>query len=80
MSNWVYIAGGRELAPVKIDGLDVWKHEWTRDPREPVTVRDPLYGQEFRFPVYTLTDGRRSTMFAAGEFSNGVWSFFTAAG
>ena len=76
MSDWVYITGGRELSPVLIDGLDVWKHQWMSDPREPVTVRDPRHGQEFRFSVYTMTDGHRRTTFAAGELSNGMWGFF----
>jgi hypothetical protein len=76
MSDWVYITGGREHAPTKVDGFEVWAHEWTRDPGDAVVVRDPRYGQEFRFPVYTITDGGRTTMFAAGEFSNGSWGFF----
>ena len=76
MTEWIYVTGGRELAPVKIDGLDVWKHDWTPLPGGPVSVKDPLHGQEFRFSTYTVTDGSRTATFAAGEFSNGMWGFF----
>ena len=76
MTDWIYVTGGRELTPVKVDGLDVWKHDWTALGGDPVSVKDPVNGQAFRFPIYTMTDGRRTVTFAAGEFSNGMWGFF----
>jgi hypothetical protein len=76
MTDWIYVTGGRELTPVTVDGLDVWQHDWTALASDPVTVKDPLYGQDFEFSIYTITDGRRTVTFAAGEFSNGMWGFF----
>ena len=76
MTDWIYVNGGRELTPVMVDGLDVWKHDWTPLASDRVSVKDPLYGQDFQFLIYTITDGRRTVTFAAGEFSNGMWGFF----
>ena len=76
MSEWVYVTGGREFAAVMIDGLNVWKHEWEPLPYDAVAVKDPLHGQDFRFPVYRITYRHHSTVFAAGEFSSGMWGFF----
>ena len=76
MNEWVYVTGGRELTAVMLDGLDVWKHDWESLPEDAVAVKDPLHGQAFRFPVYRITHRGRSTVFAAGEFSNGMWGFF----
>lgn len=38
-------------------------------------VRDPLYGQEYKFPVYTVVTRGEEQEFAAGEFSNCIWGF-----
>jgi hypothetical protein len=76
MSDWVYITGGREFTAVKLGGVNVWKHDWTPLSQDPISVKDPLYGQGFRFPVYTITYRGRTILFAAGEFSSGMWGFF----
>lgn len=39
-------------------------------------VRDPLYGQEYKFPIYTVIINGQEQEFAAGEFSNCVWGFY----
>ncbi len=53
MTDWIYVTGGRELAPVRVDGLDVWKHDWTPLPGDPVSVKDPLHGQESLSDLYS---------------------------
>ena len=70
MIKWEHFATVGEGEPVVVDGLDVWKHTWTR-------VIDS-YGKTARMRVYSVSDGSRSAMFAAGEFSNGVWGFCRA--
>src|SRR5262245_42580511 len=42
-----------------------------------VLVRDPQHGQEHTMFVYEIVDGPRRVEFAAGEFSNQVWGFYT---
>jgi hypothetical protein len=76
VAAWTYITGGREFNRVMLDGLNVWKHAWKETGAAPALVKDPRYGQEFRFSVYEITYRGKSVVFAAGEFSSGVWGFY----
>ncbi len=75
---WTFLASGTELQPVRIDGVNVWDHEWHRTGRK-ADVADPRYGQRFTFDVWSIPAGKKSVRFAAGEFSNGMWGFYTEA-
>lgn len=60
-----------------LDGLDVWKHQWHAvADAPPADVRDPQYHRPFRMPVYRIADGTREVVFAAGEFSSGIFGFY----
>jgi hypothetical protein len=76
MTDWKYITGGREFNRVMLDGINVWKHAWREIGAAPVTVKDPRYGQDFYFAVYEISYRGKTVVFAAGEFSNGVWEFY----
>ena len=76
MTAWLFVHSGVEGEPALLDGVDVWKHEWQEVPGEMATVTDPLYGQEFQFTVFRISEAGRVIEFAAGEFSNCVWGFF----
>ncbi len=76
--GWRFFHAGPEGQSCLIDGLEVWKHEWLRVQGERVTIKDPLYGQIFRFPVYQILSDTGPVRFAAGEFSNGVWGFYVS--
>lgn len=56
-------------------GVNIFDYEW-KHTSESVKVRDPLYGQEYKFHVYTVTIDGQEQKFAAGEFSNCVWGFY----
>ena len=56
-------------------GVNIFDCEW-KDTRRSVRVRDPLYGREYQFHVYTVTVDGQEREFAAGEFSNCVWGFY----
>ena len=73
---WVFVGVCMDGGPFAIGGIDVWATDWHRQPGQFAAVRDPAYGQPFRFAVYRVRHGRRSVGFAAGEFSNCVWGFF----
>jgi hypothetical protein len=75
MRKWNYIGTSTELQPFEIQGLDVWKHDW-KTICDRAEVKDPLYGQDFSFAVFEISDGKNKVIFAAGEFSNGVWGFY----
>ena len=76
MSEWRYIDHGTEGNRIRLDGIDVWKHDWVRLGDERAVATDPKYGQEFHFPVYRITHRGRTVEFAAGEYANGVWGFY----
>lgn len=57
-------------------GINIFDYEWNATGRY-AEVRDPLYGQEYRFSVYTVVIHGRKHEFAAGEFSNCVWGFYS---
>lgn len=57
-------------------GVNIFDYKWKRT-HESVIVHDPLYGQEYKFPIYTVKIHGRQHTFAAGEFSNCVWGFYT---
>jgi hypothetical protein len=75
MTNWKYIATVVDGDRFEIGGLNIWNNKWT-DTGERVDVKDPLYGQEYTFPVYVIISGDKQAKFAAGEFSNCVWGIY----
>ena len=63
--------------PFLVQGVDVWQHPWTPTGGPDAAVADPQYGQPYRFTVYRVAVQGRTVTFAAGEFSSGVWGFYT---
>jgi hypothetical protein len=74
---WQFAGSSKEGEPFEIRGVNVWEQGWQVSPGQEAHVNDPVYGQGFVFRVYTIQDGEEKVEFAAGEFSNGVWGFFT---
>ena len=56
-------------------GVNIFSYKWIRTEEE-IEVVDPLYGQEYIFPVYKVFIGENEYKFAAGEFSNSVFGFY----
>ena len=56
-------------------GVNIFDYEWN-ETGESVSVRDPLYNQDYMFPVYTVNIDGELHSFAAGEFSNDIWGFY----
>jgi hypothetical protein len=74
--GWRFLTACPEGRSCEIDGIDVWKHKWQALPGERAIVKDPHYGQIFRFSIYRIPLDDRSVVFAAGEFSNSMWGFY----
>ena len=74
---WQFAGSSKDGGPFEIRGVNVWSQGWQASPGEEAPVHDPVYGQGFVFRVYTIRDGDEKIEFAAGEFSNGVWGFYT---
>lgn len=79
MKAWKEKTWRHEVTGVEGDtslfGVDIFDHEWKKTDRS-VNVRDPLYGQDYRFPVYQVVIDGQEHEFAAGEFSNCIWGFY----
>ena len=73
--KWEFLGASPDGQSFLIGGLDVWKHSWL-DTKEIACVKDPLYHQEFTFPIYTMGGDDAAVTFAAGEFSNCMWGFY----
>lgn len=56
-------------------GVNIFDYKW-ESTNQSVIVRDPLYGQEYKFSVYKVIINEQEYEFAAGEFSNCVWGFY----
>lgn len=56
-------------------GVNIFDYEW-KSTGEFAKVRDPLYGKEYKFCIYTVMVNGQEQKFAAGEFSNCVWGFY----
>lgn len=59
-----------------IFGVNIFDYQWHHT-GEKVIVTDCVYHQRHVFNVYTVHLNGRVRTFAAGEFSNGVWGFYT---
>jgi hypothetical protein len=77
MMTWKYVGSCFDGLPLEIDGINVWKYRWNIVEPTSVHVMDPRYGLKFRFGVYEIVAEGNSVRFAAGEFSNGVWGFYS---
>jgi hypothetical protein len=76
--EWQFAGSCEDGGPFDISGVNVWKHDWKKrkDHKEAV-VKDPHHGEDFLFTVYEITVGQQHIVFAAGEFSNCIWGFYT---
>ncbi len=72
---WKHAATGTD-GNVILFGVRIFDYKWQRTSAS-VQVYDSLYGQSYTFPIYTAVIHKRTYTFAAGEFSNCVWGFYT---
>lgn len=59
-----------------IGGINVWDEKWKPTGKK-AAVKDPIYKKHFLFPVFHIEREGKIIEFAAGEFSNCMWGFFT---
>lgn len=75
--KWKFCGSCADGQKFEISGVNVWEHEWHNTKQSKAEVKDPKYGQSFEFNVYTITHNSKTITFAAGEFSNCIWGFYT---
>lgn len=78
--GWRLLHIGFEGDDVSVAGINPWKaRNWTRT-GEKITVAHPSYpAQRHPMQVYLLDPENAGSVFAAGEFSNGVWGIYVPA-
>lgn len=77
--GWRFVSIGFEGQVTNVDGIDPWQVDWEQAGQS-ITVAHPQYPeQRHRMSVYTAAGTEPTVVFAAGEFSNGVWGFFVPA-
>jgi hypothetical protein len=77
VTTWKHIGTCVEGQRFEIEGLDVWSHKWICKQGESASVKDPQYGQAYTFHAYEIITAQQRVTFAAGEFSNAVFGFYT---
>ena len=75
MEHWKHTKTILDVQKYEISGINIWNHRWLNT-GEKIEIEDPLYHQKFVFDVYRIEVGTVHTLFAAGEFSNGVWGIY----
>jgi hypothetical protein len=76
-NTWQFAGSSTKGDTFEIKGVKVWQQGWQVKPGEEAQVHDPVYGQGYVFKVFSIQDGEDRIEFAAGEFSNGEWGFYT---
>lgn len=74
LNSWTFNTSGTDIN-VSLFGVNIFNYKWEKIAI--VNVIDPLYGYKRNISVYKTTINDKIYEFAAGEFSNGVWVFFT---
>jgi len=82
------LAGGRwttvgvvvEGSPINIGGVNPWDHKWESLEADAELAHPSYPQQRHRISIWRITNGRRMTLFAAGELSPNVWGFYVPAG
>jgi hypothetical protein len=78
--GWHFVSIDVYLADVLIEGVNPWKFrdEWRSCSEDPITVAHPCYPkQRHLMYVYELALPSGTMKFATGEFSNGVYGFYS---
>lgn len=65
-----------EAGKASLFGVNIFNYEWISTGKSTI-VYDPLYHQQYSFPIYEVEINGQKYTFAAGEFSNCIWGFYT---
>ena len=75
MDEWKHVVTGVD-GRTTLYGVNIFEYQ-QKNTGEKIEVLDPLYKQPHTMRVYRVLIGEEEHEFAAGEFSNGVWGFYT---
>ncbi len=70
MKNWNFASIIEENKEFKIDGINIWNHQWHCADRK-IEVIGPLSGNPYLFNQYEIKSPEKTITFVVGEFSEG---------
>jgi hypothetical protein len=73
--KWKFSKAITEGEPFFINGVNIWTKQW-EDTGEKISIKDPIYNQDYSFEVYEISNEGSKLRFSAGEFSNNVWGIY----
>lgn len=73
--TWQHLQTGED-GKATLFGVNIFDYKW-KDTYRTVTVFAPLYNQKCVFHIYNVEINGEIYEFAAGEFSNNIWGFYT---
>lgn len=77
--GWRFVSIGLEGQATNVGGINLWDVEWTPTHGR-IIVAHPAYpSQRHTMLTYEVAEAIPPVVFAAGEFSDGVWGFFVPA-
>jgi rhamnosyltransferase len=76
IKTWEFIGISHDGDKFKINSISIWSHKWQEIPNQFAHVKDPSYGQEFKFHIYVIEYEDKRIEFATGEFSPNVWGIY----
>ncbi len=71
---WKFIIAGYE-GNCELFGVNIFDFPWEKKNTK-IIVSDPIYNQRHEMSIYEVTITGEKHLFAAGEFSNGVFGFY----
>lgn len=73
--TWQHTVTGEEGNTTLFD-VNIFEYEWINTQKSTI-VYHPIDNKKCRFQIYEVEVNGQKHKFAAGEFSNGVWGFYT---
>jgi len=74
--DWRFISIGPEGHATAVGGINPWDVEWIPTHNRIIVAHPEYPSERHTLFTYQVAGSDPPVVFAAGEFSNGVWGFF----
>jgi hypothetical protein len=75
--NWIFLGSTVEKEPFYVKDSNIWDYKWKNVSNDPIVVIDPIHPLETKqIYIYSFNKGDEAIIFAAGEFTYGIWGFY----
>ncbi|MFK7790396.1 MAG: hypothetical protein AB8C95_13000 [Phycisphaeraceae bacterium] len=78
MQQWKSVGVVCEGQKIRVDGLNLWSHDWQRVDSPSISLPHPSYPNQLHaMNIYEIVVGDKRVRFATGELSANVWGFYS---